>query len=95
MKKKVQTVKKKARRKYLQLPTMRISKCNLTALKKLRDCLEIRHEKDMEELGILNLSVDNALNYILIRYSKTHPELAEELDIDSRITRIMKYSGVE
>lgn len=95
MKKKVQTVKKKARRTYTQLPTMRISESNLNALKKLKDCLEIRHEKDMEELDILNLSVDDALNYVLIRYARTHPELAEELDIDSRITKIMQYSGVD
>jgi hypothetical protein len=83
----------KPRKVYPQQPTMRTDTQNIDALKKIRDCLEIRHEKDMGELHINNLSIDDALTYVLVRFSQDHREVADILNLDSKMIKIMKYSG--
>jgi hypothetical protein len=80
------------RKKYPQIPTMRLSAENRTALKRLRDCLELRYEKDMEELKIKDLSVDDALTYLLSVFARSHPQIADIVSIDSRMIKIVRYS---
>lgn len=81
------------RKKYQQNPTMRTDAPNIAALKKIRDCLEIRHAKDMIELDIKDLSIDDALTCVLVAFARSHREVAEILSLDSRMIKIMKYSG--
>lgn len=83
----------KPRKVYKQNPTMRTAQQNIDALMKIRDCLEIRHEKDMIELNIVNLSINDALTYVMTRFAQDHVEVADLLDIDSKMIKIMKYSG--
>jgi hypothetical protein len=82
----------RTRKKYPQFPTMRLSAENRDALKRLRDCLELRYEKDMMELNIKDLSIDDALTYLIILFARTHPQIAELTSMDSRMIKIMKYS---
>ena len=83
----------KPRKVYPQLPTLRTARENINALSQIKDCLEIRHALDMQELKIGELSIDDALTYVLAVFARTHTEVADKLSIDSRMIKIMKYSG--
>lgn len=82
----------RTRKKYPQIPTMRLSAENRAVLKLLRDCLKIRYAHDMEELKIKDLSVDDALTYVLSVYARVHPQIADTMSLDSRMIKVVRYS---
>jgi hypothetical protein len=83
----------KARKKYKQKPTVRLSESNIEVLKMVRDCLELKHEKDMIELNIKDLSINDALTYILIVFSRRHMAVLDKLDMTGKAFEMFRYAG--
>ena len=59
---------------------------------RLMNCLRVRYANDVAELRVIPLNTDDAITYVLIRYALKHPELADIVDMDSKMSKILAYS---
>lgn len=76
-------------------PVTRINPQNRVILMEMKDCLELTYEREMNKLGLHKLSINDVITFILVIYAKDNKEVADQLDIDNRMIKIMQMSEVE